>query len=568
MKGHGLSVFRGTEPERFDVEVLGVLPGTGAGRSTIVVRVGGQDLEKSGVIAGMSGSPIYLDGRLAGALSSGWQFSTSPIAGVTPIAELAAVERTPLSGPTTSARTVSFPRIARLLGPVEGEGEELRLERLREAFAAWSVPGAAASGLLAPVTSSLPAAAATAHEVVSRLGLLPSVASDRVAPRRPIPSAGGPLVPGASITAILVDGDMRIGANGTVTWVGPDGRFLAFGHPFLALGDVDLAVSRARVVALLPSLAQSFKLTYPDGPPVWRLTRDREGGVAGRTDHPATMIPVRLRVSSAGYGTREMAFRIAGHPRLTAPLVSIVTDAGLTAADEGPRERTLRFRVTLGTNAGPVTLSEAVSGVRAKELAVLTTATLSGLVAENEFADPGLSSVDIDVDSAPGEQRLKVVGAALSSSRAAPGETLAVAVRLRDRRGSESVRTLHLEIPKNSPEGKASVVVGDGNSATAFRGASLAPGEPASFEELRAWVARIQPATHLWVGLTVLSRGAASAGGVVESLPGTAVSLLGDTAGRGTHSVDLRLLSESGADFDRPLAGLLRLDVEIERHRW
>ena len=375
-------------------------------------------------------------------------------------------------------------------------------------------------------------------------------------------------MPGESLSALLVDGDLVVAANGTVTWVAPDGRFVAFGHPFLSLGEVDLAAVSAEVVTPISSLAQSFKLSRPSGHPTWRLTRDRDAGVAGRSDRPAEMVPVTVRIAADGSPASSYSFRVANHPKILGPLLAIVLDAATTAGDPSPRERTVRYRVALETAAGTIALEEAASGMRARETAILTASTLAGLVADNEFEEPAVKRVEVDLRSSPGERRLKIVDAALSRRRAAPGETVSVAVRLRDRRGEETTRVLHVAIPRSAPEGKGTVVVGDGNSATSLRLAVLSPSEPESLDDLRKWLGAFLPPTRLWAGLAVATRGAAVAGTTVESLPPTAAALLESPAGAGgPHGVDARLLSEDGADFDRPLSGLVRLELEIERPR-
>src|SRR5207249_4514848 len=153
----------------------------------------------------------------------------------------------------------------------------------------------------------------------------------------------GPLTGGAAITALLVDGDLSLGATGTVTRVEKDGRFVAFGHPFLGWGDLELPVAPAHVVTVLPNLFQSFKLGYPLAP-AYRLTKDRDTGVAGNVDRPARMVPVTFCFESDGAPTRTLSWSVAPHPRLMPILLAITSDAALTAADPTPRERTIQMK--------------------------------------------------------------------------------------------------------------------------------------------------------------------------------------------------------------------------------
>ena len=270
------------------------------------------------------------------------------------------------------------------------------------------------------------------------------------------------------MTALLVDGDLQLGATGTVTRVDGKGRFLAFGHPFLGAGAVELPVAPAEVVAVFPSAMLSFKMAYALAP-AYRLTRDRDSGVAGRTDRAATLLPVRFRLESEGAPARTLSWGVAKETALLPVLVAISMDAAFTTLDSTAVDRTLRLRVSVSTTAGPFVYADQMTGPRAKELALMTVNVLTGLVAQNEFEDPGLSGVDISIASTSGEKRLRVVGAALSARKVAPGQTLRATVRLVDRRGREETRVLSLAVPKETPEGRAMVIVGDGNAASSAR---------------------------------------------------------------------------------------------------
>ncbi len=566
MKGWGLTVMKGSEIARFEVEVLGVIPGTTPGRSTIVVRASGLGLENSGIVAGMSGSPVYLDGKLAGALSSGFAFEKEPVGGVTPIESMLAIES---AAPAPAGRPVSAIRPSELLVALASAADEGfgTLERRFREMESLLPP--AATNLLAPSWRGIPSGTLLRSDrLLAMLGVTEAAAA--------IPGAAGPLPPaapplplagGASITALLVDGDFQLGATGTVTHVDGEGRFVAFGHPFLGLGELEIPVAQANVITVLPSVYSSFKLGYPAGPATWRLTKDRDSGVAGRTDHSAVMIPVRFRFRS-GATTRELSYRLAPHPRLLPLLLAISTDAALTTSDPTPRDRTLRFRVSLDTVAGPFAWEDLLSGPRAKETAVLTTSVLAGLITDNEFADPGIKAVSIDAVSDAGERRLRIVDAALVSRRVAPGADVVATVRLADRRGTEKTETLRVTVPSELPDGHASLVVGDGNAISALR-FSLEPGEPRSLADLRRFVERIVPADRLGAVLVVPGRGAVTGPATFTSLPPSAAALLADgERGDGArHSLGSRIVVERLVVLDRPVSGSVRLEFEVERPR-
>lgn len=577
MKGYGLTVFRGYGVERFDVEVLGVLRNTAAGRSVILVSLSGLDLEETGVVAGMSGSPVYLEGKLAGAVASGFAFSRKPIAGVTPIESMTSIvpagaAGSPLvraAGPPIAERAAFLARLA-----AAPEAERLtELERaLLESLPAGPAPAPGGTTLLAFQGAGLAASTVEAFRApLARLGVSEAnlaLLGASAAPAAGAAAVGEPadLVPGASVTAYLVRGDLQLGATGTVTEVWPDGRFVAFGHPFLGAGELELAVAPAEVVTVVPSLYQSIKLAN-GGEPRYRLTHDRDTGVGGRTDRTGATVPVKVLVEGNGRPPREFRFEVAAHPKLLPVLSGLAADASMTAADPTPRDRLLSFRVALETAAGEVAYEDVATGSRAKDVAVLTTVALAAAVADNDLGDPGIRSVTLRFGSSTEERRLRLVDAAPVSRKVAPGETLAVAVRLADRRGEETVRVVRLAVPAGTPEGRATIVVADGSNATALR-QLLDPSEPRTLAEFGAFISRIVPGNRLLAGLLVASRGASTRSATLDALPPTALALLAGAREKGETGiadVEARLVSEEILTFDRPVSGAVRIGVDVER---
>ncbi|MBK8597611.1 MAG: hypothetical protein IPN83_18925, partial [Holophagales bacterium] len=348
----------------------------------ILVSLSGLDLAVTGVVAGMSGSPVYLEGKLAGAVASGWGFSKKAIAGVTPIESMASIvpERPGAAGSGRSAgppiadRAAFFARLA-------ASPEDVRLEELRralnESLPAASASSAGGSTLLSFQGVGLAASTVAAfREPLFRLGVRgqPRVpgASPAAGTGEPASPAPASLSPGASVTAYLIRGDLQLGATGTVTEVYPDGRFVAFGHPFLGAGELELPVGPSEVVTIVPTSYQSFKLAN-GGEPRYRLTNDRDTGVGGRTDRTAVTIPVTVRVDGEGRLPREFRFEVASHSKLLPILAGMVADSSMTAADPTPRDRLLSFRIAVDTASGEVAYEDVATGIRAREAAVLST---------------------------------------------------------------------------------------------------------------------------------------------------------------------------------------------------
>ena len=574
MKGYGLTVLHGSAVERFDVEVLGVVPNT-LGRSQILVRVSGIGLEKTGILAGMSGSPVYFEGRLAGAVAATWGFSKEAIGAVTPIESMLAIDSGDAAAGTEGrARSTFGTGFAAFAGTLALPEEE-RLAALQKIVEARpSLPARAQASLLAPVVAGFPAdTLGRWGKDLARLGIPVSLVSGELpalpgtalqAAERARPAA--PIAPGSAVTALLIDGDLQLGATGTVTRVDGQGRFLAFGHPFLGGGMLELPVAPAEVVAVFPSAMLSFKMAYALAP-AYRLTADRDSGVAGRTDRAAALLPVRFRLEPDGGPVRTLSWGVAKEAAFLPTLVAISMDAAFTTLDPTPVDRTLQLRVSVGTAAGPFVYADHLAGPRAKELALLTANVLTGLVAQNEFEDPGISGVDISIVSAPGERRLHVARAALSARKVAPGQTLRVTVRLADRRGKEETRVLSLIVPRETPEGRAIVIVGDGNAASAARLAAQ-PAEPRTLSGLRTALARLVPADRLAALLVVPARGATTGDDTLSALPPSFALVLSEGGDANAHtSVPIRVLAEEIVTLDRPASGSVRLEIEVERPR-
>jgi hypothetical protein len=592
MKGYGLTVMSGETIEKFDVEVVGVIPNSVSGRSTIVVKVSGLGLEESGIVAGMSGSPVYLEDKLVGAIASGWAFSKSPIGGVTPIESMLLIEPEPAPALPPAPRPVPATKSSSEKGRLESAhpagsallatlprlfslSEEERLTQLQKLFTTLQpspVPGAGSS-LLAPAVAGFPGETlGRFQEPLTRLGVpvtastaLSAAAAPSATPRL---MPAGPLTGGSSISALLIDGDLQLGVTGTVTRVGKDGRFVAFGHPFLGWGDLDLPVAPTRVLTVLPNLFQSFKLGYPLAP-AYRLTKDRDTGVAGRTDRVAPMVPVKFRFESESGQVRTLTWNVAPHPKLLPILLALSCDAALTTSDPSPRERTLHMRLAFDTAAGRIAYEDEVSGFKAKDLALMSAATLAGAIADNELEDPKLSGIELSFRSGSGERRLRIEDAGLASHRIAPGQTLVATVRLADRRGTESTRVVKIRVPREAPEGRAVLVVADGIAASAMR-FGLQPAEPRTLDELRKTIARLVPSDRLVAALIVPAHGAATGSDTMTALPPTAAVLLAEGMNgseKTSATVTARLLAEEILTLDRPVAGSIHLELEIERPR-
>ena len=246
MKGYGLSVFKGTKPERFKVEILGVLKNAFPKQDMILIQMSGAGLEMHKVIAGMSGSPIYVDNKLIGALAYGWTYENVPLAGVTPIHNMLAELNRPASSGASSK------------GPMARRSASTRISPTVSAEAA-SAYSAMPSRLLTPLALGGfgPRTIEMAKAHFLEMGLMPIASGGASSDRK---NKLTQPVPGGAIGVQLIRGDLSASAVGTITHV-EGNKILAFGHPFSSWGRTQVPVALARVHTIMSSTARSFKIS-------------------------------------------------------------------------------------------------------------------------------------------------------------------------------------------------------------------------------------------------------------------------------------------------------------------
>lgn len=557
MRGYGLSVFKGTTPERFEVEVLGVMENQKPDGSYILARLSGQNLEKSGVIAGMSGSPVYFDGRLAGAVAFSWPFATEPIAGITPIASMRGIgsgappflaTRSPLERGTgitldeLQSRAIPAGRLdeelARFARAVSNEGRSALL---------WGVSGFA-EGARTRLVSLLPSSAFS----LSELGGGRSVAID------------SDLGPGSSVAALFVDGDLRLAATGTVTdRIGE--KLFAFGHSAVGIDEISMPLATSEVITVMPSALSSFKLAN-SGPAVGRFERDHTYGAVGRIGKVASTVPLAVRV--LGPVERRFDLELADVPQFLPALAAIGSLGAWEVASGtgGIRSVDLALRVEIGgePKRSPIVLEQSFDGTGASGEAVGFVMAVLSYLTQNDLAPLDVTGITVDVrlQSEPRAATLTFVRP--SRTRIAPGEALDLQIDARGWRG-ESVRwSERVVIPSGLPEGRYSILVGDGASADAAR-LALAPAPPARIEQALDLLRSLRSTSDLVVLGVISGAGLSSGGELMPRLPGSMRSIWGAMGSKSAAVVRSAIVQNEVSRRDRPLSGLLRVDIEIRR---
>src|SRR6202163_1546595 len=463
MKGTALTVFQGVKPESMDVEVLGVMHNVNGPKGDIIlIRLHGTKPEYAGVVAGMSGSPVYFDGKLAGALAFRiGEFSKEPIAGVTPIEEMLEINaldhrpaparaNAPAANPPANSPNPSG--TTQTASPGEGS----------------ALPAQNYSNYLKPIETPL-VFNGFSNETLQRYasqfaaaGIVPVMgigsASDRKQPE--------PIEAGSAVSAVLVRGDMDIAATCTVTYVDPQ-RLLACGHPLLQFGEVDLPMTKATVLATLPSPLNAFKIVNTTET-VGAFVQDRQNGIMGVPGQASKMIPGTVAMHN-GPATKEFHYEVLNNARLSPLAMMATVFNALHGTNEYGEDITYRMNGVLSVKGYPdVTLRNMFApqdnGQPAAALAAATIGDRFGRIYTNAFDVPDVQGVKLDFDLVRERRSARLEAARTDMTEARPGDQIMVETVIRPYRGERLVRQIAIRIPTSTSKGTLRILVSDGDT--------------------------------------------------------------------------------------------------------
>ncbi|MFP4055811.1 MAG: hypothetical protein ACLF0G_02960 [Candidatus Brocadiia bacterium] len=564
MTGYGLSVFRGTKPERFQVEVIGVLRNAMPKQDIVLARMSGAGLEKTGIIAGMSGSPIYLvvagEARLAGAIAYGWTFPKEPICGITPFENMVAVLESRAAG-----QEAKGPAGGRLDAPITVGGRTFRQVRL--AASPRGEGELADAGMLHPIRTPLTVGGATPpalrllRERFEPLGFLPvqgGAASGEEA-------AGARVEPGGALAVRLMEGDLSLDAVGTCTAVVGE-QVLAFGHPMFGEGEVSVPMATAVVHLSYPSLYRSFKLASA-GRTVGRFTADVQAAVAGRRGEMARMIPVEATLRRADVrGERSFRCRVLDHPRFTPRLVGLFLLNAMLVHGDLPRRNTLRMRATVRLAGRPPlevrNVYSGIAGSRSLMEAMGDVMQPLASLGQNPFAKVPVERIDARFDVQAGQTTARIDAVRLERNDYHAGETVRAFVTLEPTDGEPVLKTLELALPRDLTEGELSVVVCDAPTHHKYLRAE-APHryQPRDLDQLVAMV-REQPShRRLYIRARLPQRGVAVKGVELPSLPPSILGVVASPKSTGVTATAEAISAH--VDTDHVVSGAHALPVLV-----
>ncbi len=459
MRGAAYTVFEGVKPEAMEVEVLGVLHNVnGPKGDVILVRLHGQKVEYTGVVAGMSGSPVYIDGKLAGALAFRiGEFSKEPIAGVTPIADMLEIDALDRS-PAEESSAIK-PGVSEVAGKTAAPGEGSSLQES---------DGRTYSNYLKPIETPLVFNGFSEQAInlfskeFASAGIVPVMGAGSVSnDKQP-----EPIEPGSAISAILVRGDMDIEATCTVTYIDPQ-RLLACGHPLLQFGSVDLPMNKAEVLATLPSPLNAFKIVNTTEP-AGTFVQDRHTGILGVFDRQPEMIPVTLNIHGST-GTKQFHYEVLNNPKLTPVALMVTVFNALHGVNEFGEEITYRLAGSIGVKGFPeVTMKNMFapgeSGQPAAMQAALSLGERFGRIYDNPYNAPAIQGVNLDFDLVRERRWARLESARTDVTEARPGDEITVETALAPYRGERIVQHIPVKIPTSASKGTLRILVSDGDT--------------------------------------------------------------------------------------------------------
>ncbi len=556
MHGVAYTVFQGTKPESMGVEVLGILKNANGPKGDIIlVRLSGEKAEYTGVVAGMSGSPVYLNGKLAGALAFRiGEFSKEPIAGVTPIAEMLeinALDRSPGNNAGNAKKGVNAPTTT------SGPGVE-------------SVPTQNYANYLKPIEAPL-VFTGFSQEAMQRFA--PQFAQAGIVPVMGVGSVSEskqpePLEPGSAISAILVRGDMDIAATCTVTYMDAQ-HLLACGHPLLQFGMVDLPMTKAEVLATLPSPLNAFKIVNATEA-VGAFVQDRHTGIMGEFGKQPEMIPVTLQIHG-GATDKQFHYEVLNNANLSPLAMMATVFNALHGVNEYGEDTTYRMNGRISVNGYPdVTVQNMFApsdgGQPAAVMAALSLGERFSRIYDNPYNVPGVRGVQLDFDLVRERRWARLEGARTDLIEARPGDNITIETVLRPYRGEVILHQIPIHIPTSTSKGPLRILVSDGETLDRVRRGGPQLGRKMDLASTIALLNKQHVNNRVYVSLLEADPEAMVADKVMPTLPFSIMNVMDSM--RGTQEMIVQgessVSEEATAPLDYVVAGAQVLTITIK----
>ncbi len=572
MRGTAKTVFRGSVPEEFSVEILGVVPGgIGPKQDMIVGRISGGGADRTAVFAGMSGSPVYINGKLVGAISYSFPFSKEAICGITPIEQMVDMfeQRVPTKTLAREPRSFSFAELAStdIFAGLSKPGSSGIVSGVSQGSPMMAVAGQSFQRIATPMTFT-----GFSQQTLSMFspqlmqsGLLPVAAAGGAAPISPMKTAdANTLVGGTSVSMQLTRGDYSMAAAGTVTLRDGD-KIYAFGHPFLNLGSSDLPMSESHVVTVIPNINNSFKLAVPDAM-VGSMTQDLATGVFGKLGKAPAMIPVRLNIQTSRGATETVNMEVVRDEFLTPLLLNMAIYNAVTANERGLGDTTVDIKGTLKLKGQqPVTILRKFAGAQAQLMASGSVVAPVTALLKSRFDDLNIEGITVDIASTDGTQTAVLDRISVDRTQVSAGETIEIQAFARTNAGRVYLQRIPVTIPKDTPAGAFKIIIGDGGQVQ--KESASQHFVPANLAELVAAINALKTSDRLYAVGTRTSTGAVMGSSEMPNLPPSTIATLNNdrTTGVVKPTVQSVVLEKTLPPSEMIITGQQTVSIEIVR---
>ncbi|MEO7540284.1 MAG: SpoIVB peptidase S55 domain-containing protein [Pyrinomonadaceae bacterium] len=575
MKGTARTVFRGNVPEEFNVEILGVIPNwIGPKQDIIIGKLSGTLAERTFVFAGMSGSPVYIDGKLVGAISYSFPFAKEPICGITPFEQMTSVtDQAPVPKiASAGATTFSYAELLSNNWRPNFNDANTVAAPLASGFSSDSRLMAVAGQTFVPIATPLTFSGISQQTLdifspdLTRMGILPvAAAGGGDTGIRPMKTATDKtLLGGDSVVVHLARGDIQIAAAGTVTH--RDGeKIYAFGHPFFSLGSTDLPMSESHVITVVPNANNSFKLAVPDDT-VGAMTQDRATAIYGKLGQAPRMLPVNVRLRTSRGRTEEINFESALDPLLTPLIVNAGVANVLGASERGVGDSMIELTGEIRVKGeDAIRINRRFAGGTAPAFAAAAAAVPLGALLRANFEAMEITGVTLSMTAIDGSKTAVVDRVAVDKTQVRAGDTVEVTAYERTAAGRIIVQKIAVSIPVDAAPGPMTLMIGDGTAAQ--QNTAVTQFVPKTAAELIATINRLKRPDRLYAVLSRTSAGAVVGASEMPNLPPSVLATINNdrTAGGLKPSVNT-IVSEMDLPIgEHIVTGSQTLTLEVIR---
>lgn len=568
MKGKGKTVFKENKIEEFEVEILGVLKNVQPKKDIILAKLISKRLSDTGLISGMSGSPVYVGGKIIGAVAYGFPYAKEAIAGITPIGEMLSIE-------SEKVKKSSFsPRI-----PLKKHLELDVIFKLNKEFflsrSSFVYQGQTVKPLSVPLVFNGFSSRVfeRTKPYFSQLGFIPVMGgstSQEEQTKEKISSPDLTLREGDAVAAQLVRGDLNMAAFGTVTYV--DGnRILAFGHPFYNMGAIDFPMAKANVITVVPSVSSSFKLAATDVM-VGKFTQDRASGLFGETGKIPRLIPINITTIGDNGERKKFKIEVIEDKILTPVIVNVSVASLISSEARSIGDLTLAMEGTIYLDNGvSVKLEDIYSGnldVSVKNLSSLLFAVVYFLI-NNEFKELGIHRIDVVVRALEDVRISYLEKVWLDKYEGSPGERINMKIYARTFRGKSILEEGQFSVP-NLPSGSEfDLVIGD---ATSMHQIELSQYKkavfvPRSLNQLIRILSNLRKNNRIYIKIIASKPGLFLKGEEMPNLPPTMKSMF--SSSRAAVSAPTDLTKSTLMEYQVPVPyvfkGFARIPIKIKK---